>query len=375
MPTVTTTRHRIGSLVTRFHPTALHLTAQGDRVPRFRTRSRSRSSALALIAVSAIALAGCASGGGASTDTNTETTTISFQLDWVKDSGFAGMFVADADGYYAEEGLDVEFLDGGDVASTAAVIAGGGADIGIVSNMARLIDAIQTGTELVAVGALYQQSPAGLMTLPEVEVTDVSDLAGLRVGTDEAGSADIDTLFLVNGMEPDWEDVRVGYDAAPLFAGQIDAYYAYVTNQPIPYELDGVDVNTVTFAQLGFESYAGLIVTTREYLDSHRDEVVGFVRATQRGWESAIDDTANAAQITMNDYGMDLGLDEATQVASLDAMVELMQSDLTASDGLLAMDMAAITGAQYDALLASGRTDLPDAADVFDTTVVADAAG
>lgn len=338
-------------------------------MPRFRTHPRSTT--LALIAASAVALAGCASGGG----TEPDTAPISFQLDWVKDSGFSGMFVADAEGYYAEEGLDVEFLDGGDVASTAAVIAGGGADIGIVSNVSRLIDAVQTGADLVAVGALYQESPAGLMTLPGVELTDVADLEGLRIGTDEAGSADIDTLFRVNGAEPDWEDVRVGYDAAPLFAGQIDAYYAYVTNQPIPYELEGTEVNTVTFAELGFESYAGLIVTTHEFLESHRDEVVGFVRATQRGWQAAIDDPTNAAQVTMNDYGMDLGLDEATQVASLEAMVELMQSDLTVSDGLLAMSMASITGAQYDALLASGRTDLPDAADVFDTTVVADAAG
>jgi len=335
-------------------------------VPRIRSRALA---ATAAFAAAGLALAGCA-GGDDSSGGDAGTVSISFQLDWVKDAGFAGMFVADAEGYYAEEGLSVDFLDGSDVASTAAVIAGGGAQIGIVSNMARFVDAVDTGADLVIVGALYQQSPAGLMTLPELTISDVKDLVGLRIGTDEAGTADIDTLFAVNGMEPDWQDVRVGYDAAPLFEGQIDAYYAYVTNQPIPYRLDGVDVNTVTFADLGFESYAGLIVTTREYLDQNRDAVAGFMVATQRGWEAALADPAAAAATTMESYGADLGLDEPTQVAGLEAMAELIRSDFTDSHGLLAVDMAAIEGPMSDALIASGRTSLPDFAQHVDDSLL-----
>jgi len=337
-------------------------------VPRIRSRALAGVVALA---AAGLALVGCSGGGNAPGPEGA--TAISFQLDWVKDTGFAGMFVADADGYYAEEGLEVDFLDGSDVASTAAVIAGGGAEIGIVSNLARFVDAIGTGADLVVVGALYQQSPAGLMTVPPLTVKSAEDLVGLRIGTDESGTADIDTLFKVNGLQPDWEDVRVGYDAAPLFDGQIDAYYAYVTNQPIPYQLQGIDVNTVTFADLGFESYAGLIVTTRSFFEEHRDAVVGFVRATQRGWQATIDDTTAAAKTVIASYGADLGLDEPTQVASLDAMIPLIQSAYTASNGLLAMDPAALAGPMTDALVASGRTGLPDFGKVFDATVVKDA--
>ncbi|MFD1715501.1 ABC transporter substrate-binding protein [Amnibacterium flavum] len=335
-------------------------------------RTRTPIAAVAIAAVSLLALSACSSGdagGGAASDT----TPISFQLDWVKDSEFGGFFEADEKGYFADEGLDVEFLDGGDVSSTAAVIAGGAAQIGIVSNLSRLIDAIDTGADLVAVGALYQTSPAGLMTLPDLDVTSVDDLKGLRIGTDESGTADIDTLFRVNGEEPDYEDVRVGYDAAPLFDDQIDAYYAYVTNQPIPYELQGIDVNTVTFADLGFESYAGLIVTTREFLDSNRDAVEGFVRAASKGWSETIDDPSATAELTIGSYGADLGLDEDSEVASLTAITELVQSDYTKSNGLFAMDPERIAGPMYDALTASGREDLPDPADIFDTTIVADA--
>ena len=332
---------------------------------------------IASVAFVSLALAATACGSdsdnAASDNSTSETTNIAFQLDWVKNSEFGGMFVADDAGYYAEEGLDVEFLSGGDVTSTAAVIAGGAAQIGIVSNMARLADAIGTGADLVAVGAVYQVSPAGLMTLPDLSIETAADLNGVRIGTDESGSADIDTLFKVNGLEPDYELVRVGFDAAPLFEDQIDAYYAYVTNQPIPYQLQGIDVNTVTFAELGFASYAGLIVTTREFLEGNRDAVVGFIRATQRGWADTITNTGATSDLTIAKYGADLGLDRETSVASLNAIIELIQSDFTNENGLLAMNPELIAGAMYDALTASGRADLPDPATTFDTSIVADA--
>jgi len=339
-------------------------------------RSFARAGLVAGAAVAALVVAGCSSGGSdsASTEGGSEgTTSLSFQLDWVKNSQFSGFFEADAEGYYAEEGLDVEFLDGGDVASTAAVIAGGGAQIGFVSNMARYMDALDTGADLVAVGALYQVSPAGLMTLPDRAVESVEDLEGLRIGTDEAGTVDIDTLFRVNDLEPNWQDVRVGYDAAPLFDGQVDAYYAYLTNQPVAYELQGIDFNTVTFADLGFESYAGLIVTTREFLESNREAVVSFVRASTKGWQDAMDDPSAAVDLTMTEYGPDLGLESESELATLEAQVPLMVSAYTEANGLFALDAEAIEGPMYAALTASGRESLPEVSEVFDTSIVADA--
>lgn len=328
-----------------------------------------RIAAVLAVPTLALTVAGCSSSasGEATTDAVTD---ISFQLDWVKNNQFAGFFEADAEGYYADENLSVDFLDGGDVASTAAVIAGGGADIGIVSNMARFVDAIATGADLVVVGAMYQTSPAGLMSLPDLAITSIDDLVGLRIGTDEAGSADINTLFAVNGLEPDWELVRVGWDAAPLFEDQIDAYYAYLTSQPVSYELEGIDVSTVAFADLGYDDYAGLIVTTREFLDENPEAVAGFMAASQAGWADAIADPAGAIALTLSEYGADLGLDEAAELAAFEAMLPFIQSDTTDASGLFAIDLDRISGSIYDTLTASGRTDLPDVDTAFDADIV-----
>jgi ABC-type nitrate/sulfonate/bicarbonate transport system substrate-binding protein len=348
-------------------------------VPHLRRSGRPvRPAGRLAVAVAAVlttsALAACAPTSSADDDPAPEgSTAVSFQLDWVKNSQFAGFFEAQDSGYYGDEGLDVDFLDGGDVASTASVIAGGGAQLGIVSNMARLYDANESGADLVAVGAIYQTSPAGIMTLPDRPVSSVDDLAGLRIGTDEAGQADLDTLFKVNGEDPDYTMVRVGYDAAPLYNGKIDAYYVYVTNQPVTYDLQGQDSNVVTFADLGFQSYAGLIVTTRSYLEDHRDVVEAFLRASQDGWQDTVDDPSAGVDLTLKSFGQNLGLDEKTELATLQAQIPLMESDYTSDHGLLALDPEAISGPMYDALKASGRTDLPDPSETYDTEVLTEA--
>ncbi|WGL53977.1 ABC transporter substrate-binding protein [Nocardioides sp. BP30] len=285
-------------------------------------------------------------------------TTISFQLDWVKNSQYSGFYEADNKGYYAADGLKVNILDGGNVSSTASVIAGGGAQLGIVSNMARLYDANKAGAGLVAVGAIYQTSPAGIMTLPSRKITDIDQLKGLRIGTDAGGKADINALFAANGQSPDWTFVPVGYDAAPLFKGQIDAYYCYVNSQPVTYDLKGEKSNAVTFADLGFQSYAGLIVTTKSYLDSHRQVVADFLADSQKGWADALADPAGAVALTIGHYGKGLGLEQDSELGTLKAQVPLMESTYTKSHGLLAMDPSAITGAMADALKATGRTNI-----------------
>jgi len=325
-------------------------------------------------AVVATALAGLAVWGAtavaSASPAASATTTINFQLDWVPDQSYAGYYEADSKGYYSAAGLKVKFLSGGNVASTASVIAGGGAQIGIVSNMARLYDANKSGANLVAIGAVLQTSPAALMSLPSLKIKKINDLVGLRIGTDPPGKADINALFAIHHVKPNWKFVPVGYDAAPLFKHVIDAYYVYAYNQPIPYELKGQHSNVTTFAQLGFNTYSGLIVTSKSYLASHKAQVKAFLAATQKGWRAAIADPAGAVNLVLTKYGKSLGLDKKTALAEFKAQIPFVVSPYTRKHGLLAMDPAAIRGSMAAALKASGRTDLASLPTSYDRSLL-----
>jgi NitT/TauT family transport system substrate-binding protein len=54
---------------------------------------------------------------------------VTLQLKWVTQAQFAGYYVAQDQGFYADEGLDVEIKPGGPDIAPAQVLAGGGADV------------------------------------------------------------------------------------------------------------------------------------------------------------------------------------------------------------------------------------------------------
>jgi ABC-type nitrate/sulfonate/bicarbonate transport system substrate-binding protein len=338
-----------------------------------------RRSFLKGVAVSGAALAtpgllaacGKSSSSAGSTGGPKTTKTVNFQFDWIKNDQFAGFFLGDSHGDYAAEGIKPNFLEGGDVASTEAVIAGGAAQIGISSFVTRLVDAINKNTPLVMVAAMFQRSPAGLMSLPGKPVRTPHDIVGKRIGLQEGSQNDIDTVMKLAGLPVNsYTVVPVGYDASPLFQGQVDAYYCYVTSQPIPYQIKGTPFVTATMDQLGFPEYAGLICTTQNYLKSNRPTVVGFVRATVKGWERALANPPEGVDLTVSNYGKDLSLDKATETQVLEQQIPLMKSSLTDSKGILRFDPTLIAGPMYDALRASGRTTLPPISNVVDTTIL-----
>lgn len=86
-----------------------------------------------------------------------EKTDIKIQMKWLPQAQFMGYYVANAKGYYAEYGLNVEIISGGgDIGETTAV-QNGTVDFGVtwVSN---LIAADAAGMDLVEVAQIYQRS-------------------------------------------------------------------------------------------------------------------------------------------------------------------------------------------------------------------------
>jgi ABC-type nitrate/sulfonate/bicarbonate transport system substrate-binding protein len=333
-----------------------------------------------LLAVPSGLLAACGddNGGGSGESGGAGPTSIRYQLDWLKNSEFAGFYIADTEGWYADEGLKVQFLPGADVASHEAVVAGGGAEMGNSSFLSRAVDAVNAGSDLVVVGAGFQQSPIGLMSMPDSPIHTAEDILGKRIGLQEGATSEIQLILKLNGLDPeDWTEVPVGYDPTPLLDGKVDGYYAYLTSQPLTFEaqgmVEGKDFFAVSFQDLGWYQYGMLVITKREYLNANRDLVVGFVRATARGWEEAVKDPAKGVQLTMDVYGKDLGLDEATETAQLDAQLPLMQSDLTQQKGLYWMDMDLLSGPMYEALRKGGRDTLPEPTSLVDLSVLEDA--
>lgn len=306
----------------------------------------------------------------------TATASIDTVFSWVSNVEWAGWWIADSEGYFAEEGIEPGFVSGGPNApENVVVVEAGQAQLGTASDTLKIIDAGIAGSDFVMIAAVFQESPLGMAWLdPEIE--GVEDMVGKRIGGAPNSVRMVDAMFDVNGLAgAEYEFVGTGFDPAPLSEGEIDVYVCFLTNQPITLRQQGFDPITSTFDRFGVPLYADAIFGRREYLDENREEVVRYLRAVIKGWERNLADPQLGTDLAVDVYGIDLGLDRETQQAQNLAQIELMASDVTDEKGLLWIDPDYIAGPMYDGLRATGRTELPDPEVLFDASFLEEAYG
>ncbi|NQX10964.1 ABC transporter substrate-binding protein [Microbacteriaceae bacterium VKM Ac-2855] len=335
----------------------------------FRTPKRLlRAVGIGLVAVTATALAGCSGTATAESDSD-DLTTIRVSLGWITNVEWAGFWLADSKGYYEDEGLDIEWIGGGPNApTTMATVAAGDADLGVEPGSQAWLSSFADGNDWTAIGTVYQDSPSSIVSLASDPVTSAEDLVGKTVLGQEGTQIDYDAIFTIAGLEPDYEFIPAGFDIAPLVEGQGVAYTAYATNQPITleeqYGLAPDDYVVTLYSELGIPTYGNIIYGDSAYVEENGDEMEGFLRASAKGWTENSDDPAAAAELAVNEYGVDLGLDLTQQTRENELQQPLVLGD-TGAD-ILSISVDRMTNEIYPGLTAAGYEDLPEPGDYID---------
>jgi len=322
-----------------------------------------------------LGLTAACSGGSDTPTGGGETTALRVALGWITNVEFAGFWIADDRGYYAEEGLEVEFLPGGPNApQTAQTLAAGGAEIAIPVAMQEFLSAVNDGNDFVAYGAMFQNSPAAWLSLARRPVRSAQDAVGAKVLGQQGVQPYVEAAMRLAGVPVDYEFIPVGYEPSPLVEGQGDVYTCFATNQPIMLEQQGMvadrDFVVTTYEQLGLPQYASMLCSQRSWLEANRPVVERFMRASIRGWQDNTADPSVAARLAVEKYGADLGLDLAQQTRENELQIPYTQSELTQANGLFRVDPARISGAMYTAYAAAGVSPFPDVSRIIDTSVL-----
>ncbi|MFE3167780.1 ABC transporter substrate-binding protein [Streptomyces sp. NPDC059224] len=326
-------------------------------------------------------LAGCgatddpAAGRPSSTST-ARPATLRVALGWIKNVEFAGFWIADSAGYYAEENLSVQFQPGGpNTPDSTQLLATGSADIGVHANMQTLLQAITKGNDFVMAGSGFQTNPGGLVSLASAPVTRPRDLLGAKVLGQQGSKPQLDAILELAGLRKDFDFIPVGFDVGPLVEKQGKVLTCYLTSQPIALESKygmkkGKDYQAVTYESMGLPAYASIVYCHRKFLDGQRDVMQRFLRASIRGWQENARDPERAARLAVEKYGADLGLDLKQQIRENEVQIPFTENALTRRKGLFRMDTQRLGGPMYAALRASGVKSLPDAGKVVDQSVL-----
>ena len=300
--------------------------------------------------------------------------TVVTAFNWVPDVEWSSWYLADSLGFFAARGVEVEFLHGGpNTPAVAQVLAAGDANVGVASDELQLIQANSEGADYVILGAMYQRSPNGLVWLAETEISSVEDLVGKRIGLTTGDQIRVDALFRVNDLEPDYETVQMSFDPQPLLDGDADVITCYVTNQPIQFELDGVEAVSMTNSDFGLKAFGDVLFASKAYVEENRDLLVQYFAALIEGVEANVADPTAVIPLLTDVYGKDAEIDPVYSEAGNPAYIALLDSDYTEANGRLQIDPEYLEAEVYASYEAAGETDLPPVSELLDATVMADA--
>jgi ABC-type nitrate/sulfonate/bicarbonate transport system substrate-binding protein len=254
---------------------------------------------------------------------------VTVQLSWFHSVEFAGFYVADQKGYYADENLVVTLKPGGADVLPAQEVADGKADIGVTGGDQLLIARSQ-GLPLEAIAAIFRQSPVALMALADSGIKTPQDLVGKRIGVispNYDNNNDIQVLAMLRQAGIDQSKVELvvteDYSVGSLTSGAMDVYSGFAMNEPVDARLRGIDVNLILPQDYGVSIYANVLFARQQTLDQRSDVVQRFVRATYKGYQYAIEHPDEAGDLALK---YDNTLDLAFQRASMQAEIPLIDT-------------------------------------------------
>jgi NitT/TauT family transport system substrate-binding protein len=235
---------------------------------------------------------------------------LTLQLKWVTQAQFAGYFVAKEKGFYAEEDLDVTILSGGPNIAPEQVIAGGGADV-IITWMAAALSARDKGVPLVNIAQPFERSGLLMICPEDTGITSVADFPGKTLGVWFFGNEYPFYAWMnkegvpTEGGADGVNVLQQSFDVQPMVQRQADCIHVMTYNElgqafDAGYSLD--DLTVFNYTDLGNDMLEdGLYVMEDRLADpDFEDQMVRFVRASMKGWEYALANPDEAAQIVID---------------------------------------------------------------------------
>ena len=269
---------------------------------------------------------------------------VTIGLGYIPDVQFAPFYVAQARGYYRDEGLDVEFKQGFDV-DVLKLLGTGALNFGVAGGDEVMIARSQ-GVPLLYVGTWFQKYPVTVMALEGANIRTVADLKGRTIGVPgRYGATYVGLLALLDSAGLKASDVRlreIGFtQVQALTQGQVDAVVGYTNNEPVQLRALGQSITTINvFDKVDLASNG--LVTDEKTANGDPVLVRAVVRATMRGIQDTIADPDAAVTLSMPTIpGAASKRDQLRAV--LDATLPLLQSEQTAAHGLGYADPAAWT--------------------------------
>ncbi|UCD77630.1 MAG: ABC transporter substrate-binding protein [Desulfobacterales bacterium] len=222
-------------------------------------------------------------------------------LDWFPNIDHLPIYVARQQGFFAEEGLEIEIISPSETSDGLKMAASGNVDVA-VSYEPQTIIAAARGLDVVVFARLIEHPLTTLLFLKDKGIATPKDLTGKRIGYTVPGLMDVllDAFARVNAIR-DYKAINVGFAIVQsLTAGKVDAVMGpFKTYETVTMAHKGYEVGYFELEKWGIPDYDELIfITSKKTMAKNRAAMAAFRRVVDR----AIVQVRQNPQQALTDY-------------------------------------------------------------------------
>ncbi len=273
-----------------------------------------RAAALLAAALLLTGVAGCG-GDGAEPGAPRGVTLV---LDFVPNAVHSGIYAAQQQGFYRDEGVDLTIRQPGESTDAPKLLEAGRAEFAIL-DIHDLGIARERGLDVVGTMPIVQRPLAAVIARGGGPVRRPRDLEGHTVGVTGLPSdeAVVDSEVEADGGNPALvKRVTIGFNAvSSLAAGKVDAATGFWNAEGVALQRQGIPIRIFKVNRYGAPPYPELILTaSHQTVESDPELVDEMVAATTRGYELAYEHPEQALSDLLTAVP---SLDRAEQAAQL----------------------------------------------------------
>lgn len=255
-----------------------------------------------IISLLAVSIVGCQSSDKAKdTKKTAPKQKVTVMLDWFPNTNHTGLYVAKDKGYFAQEGLDVQIVQPAE-GGNPQLVASGKSDFA-VSYQEEVTTARSQNIPVVAIAAVIQHNTSGFASPVEKNIKTPKDFEGKTYGGwgSPSETAMIQALMKKYGADPSKVKI-VNIGSADFFASvkkNIDFSWIFEGWTGIEAETKGMKLNFINLRDedKALDYYTPVIITSEKNIAENPELVRKFMRATSKGYQFAIKNPDQAAQI------------------------------------------------------------------------------
>jgi ABC-type nitrate/sulfonate/bicarbonate transport system substrate-binding protein len=219
---------------------------------------------------------------------------VSVRMKWFYAGTMTGWFAGVEEGFYKEEGINLQITPGGPDNNAVKLVASGTDAFGVAGSDEVLM-AREKGIPVVAIGVLFKDSPLGFVSKKEKGIVSPEMWNGKTIEVSYGSNAEVQYLALKRKFNViNVKEVPYTFNLVPFINGAVDVSVAYLMDQVITLENKGIELNIQSSKEYDINPYGDVIITSEKMIKENPELIKRFMQATIKSVKWAIENKDKA---------------------------------------------------------------------------------